>query len=257
MGSAIAQAFMRKKLGHVWASNRSKRSKPHIVLPAKSKKFFHWTKDNKEVTEKSDIIILAVRPFAVQDVLMEIAPYLKKTKILISIAAGIHISKLEKWSGGHKKIARIMPNLPVQILEGMSVWKAAPGLNDKEKQLVEKLIATFGVSLEIDDEKLIDYPTSGVAPAYTAAFLESFVHASLKIGYSKKDAYVMCLQGIFGSLLYVKETQPDLGELIKAVCTKGGVTEAGFKVLKAKKWQKILEKALVAGYKRARQISGK
>lgn len=252
MGSAIAKALLEKKLGHVWAS---KRSKPHIVLPPSSKKFFHWTIDNKQVVKAVDIIVIAVRPFAVQEVLTEIAPLLRKTQILISIAAGIHISKLKKWSRGHKKIVRIMPNLPVQILQGMSVWKAAPGLSSQEKKLVSKLIDTFGVSFEIDDEKLIDYPTSGVAPAYTAAFLESIVRAGRTIGYSEKEAYVLALQGVFGSLLYIKKTKPDLSELIKAVCTKGGVTEAGFKVLKKKKWQATLEQALLAGYQRAQAIS--
>lgn len=252
MGSAIAQALLVKKFGHVLAS---KRSKPHMALPANSKKFFHWTLDNKQVVKTVDIIIVAVRPFAVEEVLTEIAPILKKTQILISIAAGTHISKLKKWSGGHKKIVRIMPNLPVQILQGMSVWKAAPGLSRKEKELISKLINSFGVALEIDDEKLIDYPTSGVAPAYTAAFLESIVRAGRTIGYSEKEAYVLALQGVFGSLLYIKTTKPDLNELIRAVCTNGGVTEAGFKILKKKKWQATLEQALLAGYRRAQEIS--
>lgn len=252
MGSAIVKALLYKKWGHVWAS---KRSRPHIDLPANSKKFFHWTIDNKEIVKAVDIIIISVRPFTVQDVLIEITPLLKRTQILISIAAGTHIAKLKKWSGGHKKIVRIMPNLPVQILQGMSVWKAAPGLNYKEKELVSKLINTFGISLKIDDEKLIDYPISGVAPAYTAAFLESMVRIGRKIGYSEKEAYLIALQGTLGSLLSIKEMKPNLGEFIKAVCTKGGVTEAGFKILKKKKWQATLEKALFAGYKRAQAIN--
>jgi pyrroline-5-carboxylate reductase len=252
MGSAIAKALLSKKLGHVWAS---KRSEPHIDLPVNSKKFFHWTVDNREVVKAVDIIVIAVRPFTVQEVLMEIAPLLKKKQILISIAAGTHIRKLKKWSGGHKKIVRVMPNLPLQILQGMSVWKAAPGLSHKEKKLMSKLINTFGISLKIDNEKLIDYPISGVAPAYTAAFLESMVRVGRKIGYSEKEAYGIALQGTLGSLLFIKETKPHLGVLIKAVCTKGGVTEAGFKILNKKKWQATLEKALFAGYKRAQTIN--
>jgi pyrroline-5-carboxylate reductase len=102
---------------------------------------------------------------------------------------------------------------------------------------------------------LIDYPISGVAPAYIAAFLESMARVGRKIGYSKKEAYSIALQGIIGSLLYIKETKPHLKELIKAVRTKGGVTEAGFKILKKKRWQEILEKALFAGYKRAQAIN--
>lgn len=255
MGSALASAFLDKKFGTVWAGNRSK---PGGVLRAivagANKKFFRWTRDNKEATENADIIFIAVRPFSVQEVLAEIRSALRPDAILISITAGIHISKLKKWSGNHKKIVRIMPNLPVQILEGMSVWKAT-GLDRKEKQLVLKLINSFGSSLEINDEKLIDCPVSGVAPAYTAAFLESFINAARKTGYSKAQAGLIALQGVFGSLIYIKKTRPDLAKLISAVCTKGGVTEAGFKVLKAKKWQNILEKALLSGFKRAREIS--
>src|SRR3989338_7326676 len=161
MGSAISKALLNKKFGHVWASSRSK---PAIALSGGEKKFFHWTQDNKKIVKETNIVFIAVRPFSVQEVLAQISPLLKKNQILISIAAGIHIEKLKKWSGGHKKIARIMPNLPAQVLEGISVWKTA-GLDGKEKRAVAKLIGTFGESLEINDEKLIDYPVSGVAPA--------------------------------------------------------------------------------------------
>lgn len=246
MGSAIAKALIAKKIGRILVGNPEK---PRIAVK--------WTANNKDAAKNADFIFIAVKPAIVREILEEIKPILRPNQILISIAAGIPLAKLQKWSGGHKKIARVMPNLAAQVFEGISVWKASSGLNTAEKKLVAKLLCAFGKAIEVQNEKLIDVATaiSGGGPAYTAAFLESMSDVAQKIGFSKEDARMLALQSVKGSIAYLEQTKTDFCALKKAVQTKGGTTEAGFKVLKKRKWQFALEKAFLAGYKKARTLS--
>lgn len=268
MGSAIAKALLAKGAGAVWISDPVKQGCPvkagHLLfsgtrpagikLSKKEQKSPCWTVDNCEAVKKTDIVVIAVKPDIVQSVLAEIQLFLRKNQILISIAAGIPLQKLAKWSGRHKKIVRVMPNLAAQVLESMSVWKASKGLNKKEKQIVARLLNSFGKSLEVKNEDLIDIATAvcGGGPAYTAAFLESMAQAAQSIGFSSQDAKTLALQSALGSIIYIEKTGIDFSALKNAVQTKGGTTEAGFKVLRRKNWQKTLEQALLAGYKKAR-----
>ena len=252
MGSAIAQALLSNSIT-VWASNRHE---PHFKASAQQKKNFHWTVDNNEVVDSTDIIIVAVKPGNVSEVLAQISERLTPHHIVVSIAAGISLKTIKRSSGDHAKIVRVMPNLPVQVLEGVSVWKAE-GLSAQEKKEVQSLLEECGTALEVKNEELINAATaiSGGGPAYTAAFLESMAKAAEESGFSAEDARCLALATVHGSLAYLAETCMEFSELKNAVQTKGGTTEAGFKVLKKKKWQESLEQAFKAGQKRAQELS--
>ncbi|MBI5412818.1 pyrroline-5-carboxylate reductase [Candidatus Peregrinibacteria bacterium] len=250
MGSAVANALISQQLGKIHISNPIK---PRLDTGG----HFTWTPDNASTVRASDIIVLAVRPAVIAPVLEEIRPLLKPAQVLISIAAGIPLKKLQKFSGNHKKIVRVMPNLAAQVCEGISVWQATNGCTKEDKKAISSLLNSFGKSIEAANEELIDIATAvgGGGPAYTAAFLESMSNAAINIGFSEEDARLLAMQSVLGSIKYLQKTGMSFEELKNAVQTKGGTTEAGFKVLKNKKWQRTLEKALLTGYKRARKIS--
>lgn len=250
MGSAIANALLQKN--HVlWTSNQHK---PSVRLRVAKHDRLHWTVDNTEVVKKTDVIFLAVKPSVVYSVLREIKGILKNNQILISIAAGIPLKKLYIWSGNHKKIVRVMPNLPAEIFEGISIWKGLSTLQKKEKQIVVQLLNAFGKHIEVKNEDLINISVGGSGPAYVALFLESMVRFAEKTGFTKHQARILALQSVLGSARYIEKTGVDFEALISAVQTKRGTTEASFKILKAKKWGRIFEKALHAAYRRAREI---
>lgn len=250
MGSALASALIAKRIGTVIASNPHK---PALKLTSREKKFFHWTVDNRQVAKNAGIIIVAVKPGMVEEVLTQIRPLLKKTQLIISIAAGVPIKKLSLWSG-HKKIIRVMPNLPAQVWEGVSVWKAGFPLTAKEKNTVEKLLTSFGHAYQVENEKLIDVATAvtGSGPAYVAAFLETLAKFSEKNGFSAHTSRQMALRLLKGTTVYIQKIGIDFGALKRAVQTKGGTTEAAFKILKKKNWQGILEKGLASALKMSR-----
>lgn len=241
MGKAICEALVAKTY-HISVSN------PVNPRVAGAK----WNPNNKKAARNVDIIFVCVRPHVVPEVLQEIAPVLQPRQLVISIAAGVSLAKLKKYSGDHKKLVRVMPNLAVQVSDSMSAWKSI-GLNKREKALIAKLLGSFGKALEVKNEQMINAATaiSGAGPAYVAAFLESMARAAQKYGFSKSASRLLALQTIDGTEDYIEKTGIEFSALKKAVQTKGGTTEAAFKVLKRGKWQKVFEKALNAAYKKA------
>lgn len=256
MGGALAGAIIKKYKATVWASNPTK---PHFAISNEEKKLFKWTVDNSEVVKNVDIIFLAVKPAVMSQVLLNMKSLLKPNQIIISIAAGIPLHNLKKWSGAHKKIIRVMPNLPLLAMEGMCVWQAAKGLTKDEKNTIKNLLASFGKEIEVKKESLIDVATavSGGGPAHTAAFLQCLFASAKNMGFSKDHARLLALQTVLGSLKYITETDADFETLKTQVQTKGGTTEAAYKILNRKRWQQTFESALLAAYKRAREISEK
>lgn len=246
MGSAIAKALLAKKIGRVSVSNPIH---PHIKVK--------WIADNRALVKAVDIIVIAVKPNVVSAVLTEIQPVLRPSQLLISIVAGASLKNLVRFSKGHRKIARVMPNLPAQVFDALSVWKPLPGLSAPEKKHIEFLLNAFGKSIEVRNEKLIDMATaiSGSGPAYVAAFLETLAKTAIKAGFSNAHARTIAIETIDGTIDYIKETGVDFGVLKNAVQTKGGTTEAAFKILKKKKWQHIFKQAVSAAYRRARTLS--
>lgn len=236
MGNAIKKALIIKKIGKIFVSNK--------------------TDDNVGAAKNSDVIFVCVKPPQVPEVLTQLRPCLTPHKLLISIAAGIPLKKLFLWSGGHKKIIRVLPNLPAQVLQGMSVWKATPALKKTEKSRIKKLLCCFGKTIEVNDEKLINdaCPVWGSGPAFCAALLESFERFAKRCGFSGTQARLLAIQTVLGSARYLEKTGMDFAELKQAVQTKGGVTEAAFRVLKKGKWQAIFERALVAAKKRSDEL---
>lgn len=248
MGSAIANALL----------TQPKKVKLYISNPSKPKLKgnFTWSSDNTTTATKGEIIFVAVKPGIVESALRDISPRLDKNQILVSIAAGIPIKKISAWSADHSKIVRVMPNLPVQVFAGVSVW-IAKGINSKEKNNIKALLQTLGHEIEVKKESMIDSATaaSGGGPAYVAAFLESLANFAKKSGFSAIEARNLALTTLIGSAKYISETGIDFAELKNAVQTKGGTTEVGFKVLKSKKWQEILKKALTEATRHARKIA--
>lgn len=246
MGTAI----VRRALDAGWRVCGSSPHKP----PIQHRNFF-WSSNNIKILKGAELIVIAVKPKDVAAVLEEARAHMHPSQLLVSIAAGINLKNLARFSG-HGKIVRVMPNLPAQIGYGASVWMA-PGLTASEKKKVGTLLRILGKEWEAKKEALIDVATAiaGGGPAYTAAFLESLAAAAKKIGFSPAVARELALTAAAGSCAYLESTGIEFADLKKMVATKGGTTEAGFKVLRKKKWQDILVAALLSSFRRAREMA--
>jgi pyrroline-5-carboxylate reductase len=210
-----------------------------------------------ELSEAADIIFLCVKP---QDFyrLGPLEPKPAKKVILISIMAGVPIARIKNvFSNG--RIIRTMPNLPLQVGEGLVGWSTNKRqFSEAELRLVEEIFSAFGQSIYVNNEKKLDAITavSASGPAYVFLFIDALVKAAEKLGFDKKQSETLVLKTITGSVSYLQaQDKKDLEQLIKKVASKGGITEVALKELKIDNFYKQWQKAIAKAHQRARQLS--
>jgi pyrroline-5-carboxylate reductase len=125
--------------------------------------------DNATAVEKADVVVLAIKPQMLARVGKEIAPALKRGKLVISIIAGATTAALSN-ALGHDQIVRSMPNTPAQLGRGMTVWYAMPRVTRAQKDQARVLLGSLGVQLEVDDESSLRWPPRSAAPARPTSF---------------------------------------------------------------------------------------
>lgn len=213
--------------------------------------------DNSEGSENADIIILAVKPNLIKAVCEELKSSLKK-QVILSVAAGITISSIQKWLGKKKHpIVRVMPNTPSQIGVGMSGWTTTSEVTERQKQTVMQILQALGDEVYFETEEAIDLVTalSGSGPAYFFYFVEVLARAGEKLGLSKKQAEHLARQTAYGAIELLKRSEKTPQNLREEVTSKGGTTEAALNVMKKEGLEDIIEKALQTAVKKAKQIS--
>lgn len=181
--------------------------------------------DNKEVARQSDILILAVKPHVYETVLREIKDSLKPAAIVVSIAAGISIAKMQRELGGERKIIRTMPNTPCLVGEGMIAL--TPNVHIGEQDLADVTgILGCCAKTEIVPEALMDAvgALSGSSPAYTYMLIEAMSDGAVAEGMPREQAYRFAAQAVLGAAKMVLATGQHPGELKDAVCSPGGST---------------------------------
>ena len=185
------------------------------------------TTDNKEVAEKADVLVLAIKPYQFADVIPEIAPVCKENALVISIAAGQTIANIEKLFGKTMKIVRTMPNTPALVLAGATGMCFHPSVAKEERETAITIFESFGVVAEVS-ENMIDtvIGVSGSSPAYVFMFIEAMADAAVADGMPRKQAYKFAAQSVLGAAKMVLETGEHPGVLKDAVCSPGGTTIA-------------------------------
>ena len=183
------------------------------------------TKDSKEVTRTSDIVIVAVKPDIYDDILEEIKDFIDDNKIIVTIAAGKSIKDIESIIGEDKKIVRTMPNTPALVNEAMSSLSINKNINKEDLEAVTEVFNSFG-NTEVVPEYLIEavIGASGSAPAYVFLFIEAIADAAVIAGMPRPQAYKFASQAVMGSAKMVLETGKHPGELKDMVCSPGGTT---------------------------------
>ena len=183
------------------------------------------TNDNIEVARFSDIVILAVKPYKYTEVIEEIKPFLKKNVVIVTIAAGITLERMNSLLGMAAKVIRTMPNTPALVGEGMSALCSNTNTTPDELQDVLEIFESFG-KVEILEEKLIDVvpSVSGSSPAYVYMFIEALGDGAVLQGMPRDKAYTMAAQAVLGAAKMVLETGEHPGKLKDDVCSPGGTT---------------------------------
>jgi len=185
--------------------------------------------DNKELVKKSDVIFIAVKPNQVLDVLKEINPFVTQDKLIVSIAAGINIHKLESNLPENTKIIRVMPNTPALVGEGMSGMVGGTSANSDDISYVKNLLSTIGKCIVVDNEDQIDIVTaiSGSGPAFFYKVINEIARAGEKLGMDYDKSLLLSIQTAIGSAKMALNRDVSMEQLISNVATKGGCTAVG------------------------------
>lgn len=194
------------------------------------------TMSNSEVAHQSDILFLAVKPIFLTEVIEEIKHAVTSDTVIVSVAAGKNLAYLKETFGNDKlKIIRCMPNTPALVMEGCTGVCPGNNVSDNDVEQVMNLLSSFG-SAHIVPERLMDVvgAVSGSSPAYVFLFIEAMADGAVAAGMPRKQAYEFAAQAVAGSAKMVLETGMHPGELKDMVCSPGGTTIQGIKVLEEK-----------------------
>ena len=213
------------------------------------------TTDNKEVAEKADVLVLAIKPYQFADVIPEIAPVCKENALVISIAAGQTIANIEKLFGKTMKIVRTMPNTPALVLAGATGMCFHPSVSKEERKTAITIFESFGVVAEVS-ENMIDtvIGVSGSSPAYVFMFIEAMADAAVADGMPRAMAYELAAQTVYGSAKMVLETGKHPGELKDMVCSPAGTTIQAVKVLEETGFRASVMDAVEACIEKSRSM---
>ena len=210
--------------------------------------------DNEELGQKSDIVVLAVKPQYAAPALAE----LKKSvdgKAVISIMAGATTERIRNMIDGEIRVLRVMPNTPALVNAGAFACCSETDLNAEEKAFAETLFNSIGI-VEWMGEKLIDAACglSGSGPAFVALFIEALADGGVLEGLPRPTAYRLAAQTVMGAAKMVMETGMHPGQLKDMVSSPGGTTITGCQVLEEKGFRAAAIDAVQAAAKKSRAL---
>ncbi len=216
------------------------------------------TTNNRELVKNKDVIILAVEPQYIGDVLDEINDVLTSDQTVISIAAATSTEQIESHLTGEIPVVRGMPNTPLLINEGMTVLCGGTYADEQHMQLAEAIFSTTGIVEVIDREELMDAVTalSGSGPAYTYIFVEALAEAGVKVGLPRELATTLAAQAVSGGSKMVLETEKHPALLKDQVTTPAGVTVDGLMELEDGGLRVTLIKAVSRATEKSKEVSG-
>ncbi|KAF4107811.1 hypothetical protein G5714_012175 [Onychostoma macrolepis] len=204
----------------VIAANRITASSPDTDLPTVSglrKMGINFTTSNKEAAHKSDVLFLAVKPHIIPFVLDEIGPDIEDRHLIVSCAAGVTISSIEKKLLQHRaapKVMRCMTNTPVVVREGATVYATGTHADVEDGKLLEQLMASVGFCTEVEED-LIDAVTglSGSGPAYAFTALDALADGGVKMGLPRRLAVRLGAQALLGAAKMLLDSEQHPGQL--------------------------------------------
>lgn len=255
MGSAILKGMLHASLFdanniYVYAADETQHEK------VKNEFGIRIAKDNKEIMELCDFVILAVKPIHFPSVIEEIKDVYTSDKVIVSIAAGMMIDKIRKLFEQDVKVVRIMPNTPALVNEGASGICASDNISVQENQVVTSIFSALGVTVQIAEEKMHGVvAVSGSSPAYVFMFIDALIQGGMKQGLCYEDARLLASQSVLGAAKLVQESENSLDQLVKNVCSPGGTTIEAVHVLEDKQLKDIVMEAMEACANKSRKMS--
>ena len=217
------------------------------------------TDDNRKLVQKSDILILAVKPQTVKKVIESFSDLVDSNKIIISVAAGIPITFIEKTLDieGKKKISviRTMPNTPALVQEGATAICGSSHSSNLDLKIAHHIFKAIGQTVDIEEIHM-DAVTglSGSGPAYIFMIIEALSDAGVKVGLSREVSNTLTIQTILGSAKLARDSGKHPGELKDMVTSPGGTTISGLHMLEEGGIRNALMNAVEMATQRSKEL---
>ena len=202
------------------------------------------------------VIIIAVKPQDFMSITEDLKNALQPHHLVLSVMAGITVKTIEN-ALAHDIVVRAMPNTPSQLGMGVTGFVASTAVNIHQISIIDNLMNTTGRTVILEDESLLDAVTalSGSGPAYFFYILKCMIDAGIKMGLEESVAAMLAKQTMLGSFHLMNQSSKKLDELIAAVTSKGGTTEAAFSRFKEGKLGDTLMQGILTAQKRAKELS--
>ncbi len=215
------------------------------------------TNDVAHAVDGADIVIFAVKPQEFDRAAHHLQGKFRREQTVMSIMAGVPIDRIARMLS-HSGIARVMPNTPAVVGEGMSVWTSTPEVDDATRAQIRAILSAMGVEIYvgIEDEKYLDMATalSASGPGFIFLLIEAFVDAGVHIGFKRAVAEQLALQTFIGSAKYAEATGKHLAQLRNEVTSPAGTTAAGLTVLESAGIRGAILDAIEAAYHRSKEL---
>jgi len=214
------------------------------------------TTNNVEVVEKSQIIIYATKPQILGAVLNETAPVLDKSKLIISIAAGVPLAAIAAGLGKELRLIRSMPNICAFVKESATAIAAGEFINNGDVELARAIFDSVGETVFIQENILMDAFTglSGSGPAYIFTIVDALADGGVKMGLSRKDSLFLSTQTVLGAARLLMESKEHPGQLKDRVASPGGTAIAGIHTLEQGGLRTTLINAVESATKRSKEL---
>ncbi|MCP4021322.1 MAG: pyrroline-5-carboxylate reductase [Desulfobacteraceae bacterium] len=265
-----------KKIGFIGSGNMgealisglvlSKAAKPENIICSdidqklldtiKNKYKVHTTTDNIEVATKSEIVIYATKPQILGDVLKETASALDKSKLIISIAAGVPLAAIALGLHKDLRLIRVMPNINAFVKASATAIAAGEYVQEGDVEFAKAIFDQVGETVFIQENILMDAFTglSGSGPAYIFTIIDAMADAGVKMGLSRKDSLFLSTQTVLGSAKLLLESKEHPGQLKDRVASPGGTAIAGIHTLEQGGLRTTLINAVESATKRSKEL---
>ncbi len=238
----------------IWASDPDSQQLEKL----KSELGINTSEDNAVAVSNATVVVLAVKPQLMHEVLVPLQTTLAAHKVLlISIAAGVSIKTMESLSSPDQAIVRCMPNTPALVEAGASALFANASVSAEQKKQAKDILSAVGLVCWLQKENDIDIVTalSGSGPAYFFLFIEALQEAAVNEGLSPAIANSLALQTAFGATKLALESDDDVIELRRKVTSSGGTTEAAIAQFESDDFKSIVNRAVQQAKARSEELA--
>jgi pyrroline-5-carboxylate reductase len=214
------------------------------------------TASNTDAIEDAGVVVLAVKPQVLGDVL-EATVGIRSEQLLVSIAAGVPVEAMVRRTHADQPVVRCMPNTPALLGAGITALFANESVSDSQRQLAEQILSAAGRTLWVKDESRLDAVTavSGSGPAYFFYLMEAMIEAGVGQGLDEETATVLTLETAYGAAMMARERSQTPAVLRANVTSPGGTTAAALNILDEAGTGDIIKRALAGAQARSRELA--